>query len=119
MSDTYADAVDAAVAGIQTRSGAEIDEAISSLEGLDPRLLIAELFLQIEELAERGDVAGLVGDTTLPVPREPLQVVDAVRERDLARVQQLVSTDYAEVLAALLSLLAALDEAARQRRKRR
>ena len=115
MSNAIDDAVDAVTAAVQVGNEDDVERALASLEGLDARLLVAELFLQVSELAERIDVDTLRDRTSISIPARTADIVDAVRRRDLAAVQEAVSSDYGDVLVALLSIIAAMDDVANGR----
>lgn len=112
MTDALEAAVNGAVAALRTDDPGAVDGAFRALAGLDPQQLLAELFLRVREAADAGDLDELLSLVRLGLPPQPRRIVEAVRANDLAGVISVVGSDLGEVIASLLVITAALDEAA-------
>lgn len=111
MTDTLESTVDAAVKALQSEDAMAIDVAFQGLAGLNPKELLAELFLQVGEAADAGDLDELLELVRLALPPQPRTIVQSVRNRDVEGIVAVVGTDFGEIIASLLVITAALDEA--------
>ena len=110
--DAVAGRVAAAVCAVQGVDRAAIAAAYDALAPLDTGDVLAELCLCVDEATAGVDIVQLVKSARLPLPPDPLRLIDAVRARDLPALQAATGQERPEaVFAALMVLAGSLQDA--------
>ena len=111
MSDPYVNLVDDAIEALQRRDLDDATRAVEAFATLEPKELIGELFLRLDELTVDVDAGDLIDRASLPLPPRPLDLVVAAANRDIASITEILGDDFGHLLAGLLALIAAFDDA--------
>lgn len=109
--DQYVILVGNAIAALRRRDLDAATKAVEAFGSLEPMGLIGELFLRLDEMRADSDVQNLIDRTSLPLPPRPLATVTAAVNGDTATIAEILGDDFGSLLAGLLALIAALEDA--------
>jgi len=109
--DKYEERVRNAVSAIRSEREDSINGALAALNDLEVTELVQELCVSIEDVTSGKDVDRLLAAATLPLPDNPLTLVDAVDRKDITALHAYANGDFVTLLASMLALIASLQEA--------
>lgn len=112
MKNVYEQAVNKAVFAVQEGTSADVYVAMSDLADLNLNTLLSELFLQVHAASQGVNLFEDLEPTEfVPDVDFARQIVRAVENQDIVLLKNVVHGDYSDLLFALVSVIALLQDA--------
>ncbi|XBH21435.1 hypothetical protein V5R04_14670 [Jonesiaceae bacterium BS-20] len=110
--DSSRQLVQAAVAAARQQNKDEIEKAFLGFSQAPVDDVLAELCVQLQETTVDCDIERLMDSVQLPLPDDPMKILISVWKVDMEELFACADYDLSQLLAILVILIAALQDAA-------